>query len=264
MVNIIVAALISSWNVSLTSMFNVSEAYYNDYWQGNDASNIAWVFKLDGEAKKDVTEYLFYRNKLALAYGQTFLKDNTTGNWLSPVKSTDKIEDENTLTLRKGWPVDPYASLYFLSMFFDEPHDMYVNPMTLQESFGFARSIMAMENASLTSRFGIAFKQVINRVDSIPTTKEGGIEWITEGKFKISDNALYQTSLRVFKALISSTSNTSDTWKAPDIKFENTLTVNVVKYVNISLYLMLFYDKDQIDKTQIKQTMSLGMTFNLL
>ncbi len=262
--SIMLIALLNSWNVSLTSVLNVSEAYYNDSWQGDDASNVAWFLKLDGEAQKDITEYLFYKNRLSLAYGQTFLKDKTTGNWLSPVKSTDKIEDENTLTLKKGWPVDPYTSIYLLSRFFDDENNKYVNPITLQESFGFARSIIEQNGANLTSRVGVAFKQVINQVDSIVTSREGGVEWVTNGKFKISDNALYEANLRLFKALVSSVSSSQDTWKAADVRFENNLTVSVVKYVNISLYLMIFYDKDQIDRAQIKQTMSLGLTFNIL
>lgn len=259
-----IVIIMTSWKVSMTSMFNVSMAYYNDSWQGDDASNVVWVLKLDGEAEKSITESLFYKNILSLAYGQTFLKDNATGNWLSPVKSTDKIENENTLILRKGWPVDPYTSLYFFSTFFDEENKKYVNPMTFQESFGFKRTIFERGESELATRVGVAFKQVLNQIDSISTLKEGGIEWITEGSFKLSDNTVYKANLRVFKAIMSNTSTSMNTWKTPDLKFENHLTVGVIKYINLSLYLMLFYDRDEVDKVQIKETMSLGLTFNIL
>ncbi len=252
------------WKTSLTSSFNITEAFYNNQWQKEDVSNITWNIQINGEASKGLSKALFLKNRLSLLYGQTFVQDATTGNWQKPVKSQDKIEEESILSLRKGWPVDPYVSLYFLSQFFDEPDTMYINPMTFQESFGFEREIIKDESNTLSSRFGLALKQSINRKDSVPASKEGGMEWITHGKFKISKASVYEMNLRVFKALMSNQPDSVTTWKAPDVSFENLLTVSVSKYINMNAYLLLFYDKDQIDAVQLKQTMSIGVTFNLL
>ena len=256
--------LISSWKTSLTSSFNITEAFYNTQWQKEDVSNVTWNIQINGEASKSITKSLFLKNRISLLYGQTFIQDITTGNWQKPIKSQDKIEDENILSLRKGWPVDPYISMYFLSQFFDEPDTMYINPMTFQESFGFARDIIKNDRNLLSSRFGMAFKQIVNRKATGSVPKEGGMEWITHGKFKVSKTSVYELNLRVFKALMSNQPDSITTWKAPDISFENILTVSVSKYINMNAYLLLFYDKDQIDAIQIKQTMSIGVTFNLI
>ncbi len=252
------------WKTSITSSFNITEAFYNDKWQKEDVSNITWNVQLNGAASRDLTSSLFLKNRLLLLYGQTFLQDATTGNWKKPVKSQDKIEEESVLSLRKGWPVDPYFSFYFLSQFFDEPDTMYVNPMTFQESFGFEREILKNKGNNFTTRFGLALKQVVNRKDTTSVPKEGGMEWITHGKFKVSETSVYEINLRVFKALMSNQPDSVTTWKAPDISFENILTVSVSKYVNMNAYLLLYYDKDQVDAIQLKQTMSVGISFNLL
>ncbi len=263
--NLLMLAIViaGGWKTSLASSFNITEAFYNNQWQKEDVSNITWNIQVNGIASRNISESLFLKNRLFLSYGQTLLQDKSTGKWQKPVKSQDKIEEENVLSLKKGWPLDPYMSFYFLSQFFDEGDTMYINPMTFQEGFGLGRDIIKTEKSSMSTRIGAGFKEVINRVDSIENTTEGGIEWITTGKLKVSDNAVYAFNLRTFKALFSSQPDSITTWKSVDVSFENTLTVSVNKYLNMNAYLLLFYDRDQINAVQIKQTMAIGLTFNI-
>lgn len=261
---IMVLVFSGGWKTTLISTFNLSEAVYNGKWQKDDVGNIAWNIQLNGEASRILSNSLSLKNKLTLLYGQTILQNAETGKWGRPVKSQDKIEDENVLTLKKNWAVDPYVSFYFSSQFYDEPDSTFLNPMTFQESFGLARDVWKEKNKLLNSRFGIAFRQKVDRKHNESLEKEGGFEWVTHGKFKLSKTSVYEMNFRVFKALVSNFPDSVTTWKTPDISFENILTVGVTKYININAYLLLFYDRDQVDAVQIKQTMSIGVTFNLL
>ncbi|MBT7617797.1 MAG: hypothetical protein HN590_10995, partial [Calditrichaeota bacterium] len=51
-------------------------------------------------------------------------------------------------------------------------------------------------------------------------------------------------------------------WKAVDINWENIFTANITKYLMVNLYLQLLYDKEVDLGGRLKQTLSLGLTYN--
>ncbi len=254
--------LLQSWDVSVDAGLNLSQSYYNDAWSGDELGSIVWVGLLNAEAKKALTEKMFFTNTSHLAYGQTYMQDST-GNWSDPLKSTDKIENESVLRFTMGWLVDPFASFLLKTQFYDEPNAMYVNPIEMTEALGVAKTFAKTENQEINTRAGLAFKHSIDRAVSIDMPIEGGLEVVVDGMKKISETAQYNGKLTVFKALFNSESDTTDTWKTPDIDFQNTVSVSLTKYLQMSFYLELVYDKDIIDDIQIKENFAIGLTYKL-
>jgi len=78
----------------------------------------------------------------------------------------------------------------------------------------------------------------------------------------ISERIQYESELRVFKALYNSQADPADDrWKAPDVDWKHTLSVSLAKFVQLSLYAELLYDKDIIDRAQIRENLALGLTY---
>ncbi len=49
-----------------------------------------------------------------------------------------------------------------------------------------------------------------------------------------------------------------------DVKWDNTFSAKISKYIDVSFNIKLFYDKDVSDKRQIKQSLSVGLTYTFL
>ena len=55
----------------------------------------------------------------------------------------------------------------------------------------------------------------------------------------------------------------TDDWKAIDVNWENRVSAAVAKYVTVSLYLQLLYDKETDTRGRFKETLALGLTYKL-
>ena len=84
---------------------------------------------------------------------------------------------------------------------------------------------------------------------------ETGIESVTEAKYTLDDNLLLTTKLRLFSAF-----DNLDVW---DVIFDNTITAKINSYLNVNLNVLMVYDADETLKTQLKQALQIGVTFNL-
>ena len=52
-------------------------------------------------------------------------------------------------------------------------------------------------------------------------------------------------------------------WKEVDVNWENNVSVSVARYVTVSLYIQLLYDKEIAKKGRFKETLSLGLAYKL-
>ncbi len=51
-----------------------------------------------------------------------------------------------------------------------------------------------------------------------------------------------------------------DVW---DVRWDNLFVAQVTKLINVNLNVLLVYDADQTLKTQIKEALQIGITYNL-
>jgi hypothetical protein len=268
------------WKKNMDLNLTVTQNTYSDNWTGGEAGNVSWVANGNSAFEKKLSEKLNSKTTVKLAFGQTHSQNQESKKWARAVKSTDLIDIE-TLTrfTLKVW-VDPYLALRFESQFLDASYPelkRYVNPKKVTESGGISRQFYQTEKDEILSRLGFALRQIITedivdttlRTTKFNSTTDGGIESVTDVKFTLSDKISYTSKLSLYKALFYSKSDKlkgtsrENYWKEPDVNWENTVSVSVAKYVTVSLYAQLLYDKE-IDKGgRFKETLSLGLTYKL-
>lgn len=260
---------------------NLSQNAYSDSWAGTEQGSITWVAGSNMSAEKALTPLFYNINTLKLAFGQTHQQElNAAGDkfWAKPLKSTDKIDAETLLKMTMQTWVNPFAAARMESQFIDlsDPTlTRLVNPMKFTESAGITRNFIDRENTQLISRLGMAIRENINRdvlmADASGNreniiTVDGGIESVTEyKKFFDPSNIVYSSKLQIYQALFNSKSDDylHEEWKSPDLNWENTLSLKVWKALSMNLYLQLVYEKEQIAELQLKETMGLGLSYNL-
>ncbi len=276
------AASAGSWTASLDANLTLTENAYSNNWVGGEAGALSWAFNANGLAERQLHHRVHNRNTLKLAFGQVHTQDPDTDAWTSPEKSTDLVDFETVFRFTLGAFADPFAAGRLESQFLDasDPtRDDLFDPLTLTESFGVARALVDEEKRDWTVRLGVGVRQHMDRgalVDSVAgvretrTSTDGGVEFVTEFTSPLAGDRIALTSkLIVFKALFFSRSDevkglpTEDYWKAADVNWENVFNANITKYLMVSLYLQLLYDKEIDLAGRFKQTLSLGLTYKL-
>jgi hypothetical protein len=269
-----------TWQKYLDLNLTATQNSYSDNWAGGEAGNVSWVANANSGFEKQLSEKLNSKTTIKLAFGQTHTQDQETKKWAKPVKSTDLIDIETVARFTLHRWVDPYLSVWFVSQFLDASYPAlkrYVNPKTIDESAGISRQFYKTEKSEISSRLGPYLRQIITedivdttlRRTEINSTNDGGIESVTDVKLTLSDKISYTSQLTLHKPLSFSESgklkgtSEEDYWKEVDVNWENTVSVSVARYVTVSLYIQLLYDKEIAKKGRFKETLSLGLTYKL-
>lgn len=273
------------WKVKGDVNLTLSQTAYSNNWAGTELGSITWVASSNLSAEKQLTPILLSINTLKLGYGQTnqqkerlLIGGDVESYWAKPVKSTDKIDAESLLKMTMKSFVNPFIGARMESQFIDQReagHTKLINPMKFTESAGVTRNFIEKEHELLTARFGAAFRQNVDRdVLTVPipetretqTTIDGGVEFVSEYKHAFpASNITYNTKLQIYQAMFNSKSDdlATDDWKAPDLNWEHNLGIKLYKAINLNLYLQLLYEKEQISEIQYKETLGLGISYNL-
>jgi hypothetical protein len=273
---------VGEWGVSSDLNITLTQNAYSDNWAGSELGAISWALNSNSVAESQVSERLNSKNTLKLAFGQSHSQrvdeDDGEKYWDEPSKSTDLVDFETVFRFTYGWFVDPFVAGRVETQFLDESDAQktrYLNPMTVTESFGVAKVLIKEEKREWTTRLGGALRQRIDRDALVepPDTREtaatndGGAEFVSEFRTPLAaDQITFTSRLEVYKALFSSEDDDAETddWQAPDIDWENTFTASITDYLMVNLYFQLLYDKEVVDETRLKETLSLGFTFKLL
>jgi len=272
------------WTKSLVTNLTVTQTSYSNSWVGGEAGSVNWVWNLDAAAERQISPKVNLKSTLRLKFGQTMTQNGETKKWTSPLKSTDLIDWEDVMRMTLGLVVDPYAAFRLESQFYDgtvPAKKLYLSPLRLTESFGVAREFYKKDNQFVTSRLGVAARQIFKKsvIDLATletrdsTTTEGGMESVTDATLKLAQNLQYVGKLAIFKALFSSEANKESVmgernigvhWSTPDVNWENTITAAVTKIVTVSLYTQLLYDRDIDKRARLKETLALGFTIRMI
>ena len=269
-----------AWKKNMDLNLTLTQNSYSDNWAGGEAGNLSWVANANSGFEKQLSEKLNSKTTIKLAFGQTHSQDQESKKWAKPTKSTDLIDIESLARFTLKLWVDPYAAVRFESQFLDASYPelkRYVNPKKVTESGGIARQFYKTEKDEILSRLGFALRQIIteeivdtaSRKTEINSTNDGGIESVTDAKLTLSDKLSYTSKLSLYKALFYSKSDKlkgtpqQDYWKEADLNWENTISAAVAKYITVSLYVQVLYDKEVSKKGRFKETLALGLTYKL-
>lgn len=202
-------------------------------------------------------------NKLKLGFGRTKLGSDdfrTTEN---------ELFFENLITYDVGWFANPYFGNTVrttLTKGYDYSGDEEVqiadlfDPGYINQSIGLSYKV----SASFSTRFGLGFQETITNKfrqytdpDNLEDTFkfDTGIESVSNLNLKLDDDLLYTSELRLFGTFAQ-----LDVW---DVRWDNIVTAQITKLVNVNFNLLLIYDVDQIAKTQLKEALQIGITYTL-
>jgi len=270
-----------TWKPTVDLTLTLAQNAYSDNWAGGDAGSVTWVANGNLGLERQFPTSWNWRNALRLAYGQTHSQDAETKDWRKPFKSTDLVDFESLLRYLNWKTLPPYAALRLITQFEDasvSAHKLYFNPIDLTESFGVTRLVYKQEDDEILTRAGVGLRQKIARGyaedftrKKTETTNDGGLEWVTDGKYKIpQSHVVWKTKLTAFKAFFYSkakelkTAPNADYWKAVDVNWENTLSAQVAKYLVVSLYLQWLYDKEVDLGGRFKETITIGFAWKMI
>jgi hypothetical protein len=265
------------WQIEAKAGMALTQSSFTRNWQGDEVGTVSWLSSTDFLASRQVHPKVKWDNTLALAFGQTHQQDAERELWLAPVKSADKIDYDGIVRLTLGKWVDPYVAGTFDSQFFQSVPGLgtrALNPILVSESAGLARALLDEERRKLLSRVGFALRQRIDRLGTndlggreTDTTNDGGFEWVTTGRFATAeDRNVFDSELRFFQAVFFSESDLDpeDHWKTVDVRWQNKLSNKVYKWLSLDVYAELLYDKQVSRAGQFKQTLGVGMTWQLI
>jgi len=269
------------WKRSLVVDITTTQTSYSDSWVGGEAGSVNWVGNLNGMAEKQMKPWFNFRSTLKLSFGQTLTQDADTKEWSKPRKSTDLIDWENLGRLTFHGYVDPYVAFRVETQFMDASviaKKRYLSPLKFTESAGIARKFLDNEKYQLTSRLGLALRQIMKTVivDSVAlstndsTQTDGGIEFVTDASLTLSDRMQYTGKLTLYKAFFFSEEDQvkgtpfEDDWKAVDVNWENIISASISKIITVNFYTQLLYDKEISKKGRLKETLGIGFIFRMI
>jgi len=253
------------WKKQIITGFTITQVSYSNWVKGGENA-VSWTTNVDMKFEKD-DKKINWNTVGKFAFGQTKQQN------LEIRKSVDKIDASSVYTYKYKKILNPFLGVSMLTQFatgYDYsktpkvPKSNFFDPIYLEQSAGAG----FLFNPSFNTRIGIAIREIVSKsyakwgyTDNPDTPEiekckiEKGITSVTAVYKKIAENLLIDSKLEMFSKL--------DGIINVDIKFENTLTAMVAKYISVKFETLIYYDRDISKQIQTKQTLGMGLTFNL-
>ena len=253
------------WSVDSTGSLQFSQAAF-DNWAGGGEDSVAWQgrFKLDALYSHEKN---LWENRLHLGYGKSKI------GAVESRKSLDELLAETRYSYKAWEKVHPFASARFESQL-DEGFDFsgprpvrtskFLDPGYLTDSVGLAW----VPCKEFKSYFGFSAKHTFTDKHPAPyaddpdtlaveTSKsEYGLSSVSELKWNITKTAQFSSTLDLFSNL--------EGGEEIDAKWKNALAFKVSSYISTNVELDVFYDQDVSKKRQLRQALTLGLSYTFL
>lgn len=257
-------SLKNKWIPSLVTNIGFNQIAFTNWVKGGENS-IAWSI-LTNFTYDNVSDLWTYKNSLKTTYGRSKIGGGTY------ITTDNDLYIENLVSYNIGWAVSPFLSNsirtqitkgYNYKLFPARQISDFFDPGYITQTFGFTYD----KYSNIITRLGIGFQEVIsnkftNYTDDPTTTKlekfkfETGLESVTDIDYKIDDNIIYKSKIRLFTQF-----NHLDVW---DIRFDNIIAAKISKLISVNFNYLVVYEKAQSPKTQIKEGLQVSFIFNIL
>ncbi|MGA2297123.1 MAG: DUF3078 domain-containing protein [FCB group bacterium] len=251
------------WRPKGVASFNFSQLALSNWSQGGE-TNITWNIFGDFGVMYVDSNWKFVNN-LNAVFGMSKTGDRGFRN------NDNDLYFETVLSYKFGWVVDPFfsntvrtviANGYSYSDTSAIQKSAFWDPGYITQSLGFIYG----KKDVFTTRLGFACQETFTKrftsYTDDPNTPQiekfrfdTGIECVTEAKYKLDDNLLHSTALRLFSRF-----NSLDVW---DVRWDNTITAKITKLLNVNFNLLVIYEKQQSLRTQVKEALQVGIAYNL-
>lgn len=277
-------SLQGTWLYDASARLNASQAAYKDWTQGGGASSLAFTAGLGGEAARRGDHWI-QSHELGLAFGLIDQADREVRKAEDEIRWNSSLRYEGQGFFRRFNPTIAAD----LRTQFAEGFDYSDNPFTdelpdtdprtnldppVQTSAFFSPAFIT-ESIGLTYepvsyfkiRFGGASKQtvvldqdvrVLYGVSGNSATRiEAGAEVAAEFDKRFTENIRYRSQGNVFFSF-------NQTDEPPDARWENTINLKVNDWLSTDLEFVALFDQDITSAIQLKETISVGVSFTLL
>jgi hypothetical protein len=257
-------SLIGLWQHNLLASVNLSQTSYT-HWEAGGSNSLSYIASVNG---KSLLEQVMTSlgNTYKLTYGQARLGD------LGLRKTDDEINLESVLTYKLGTHINPYGALSLITQF--APGFRYTDSTKTQISNFFDPGYLKQSvgigykpSKIFQTRLGAALREVFTSqfnafaddpaTPAIETQKiEGGLESVSELEMPLDDNVLFRSRLELFspiKALAKIV-----------MHGQGTIAAKVSKYISTELTGLFISDPMVSPYTQIKEGLSIGISYTLL
>jgi len=253
------------WKHNVVAGLTLTQVSFTDWAQGGDNA-LGYATTLDGKSVQDL-EKTNWATTYKFAFGQTRLGDQGLR------KTDDKIDLETILTYKVGEYVNPYGAATFKSQFakgfsYDAANNetavsQFLDPGYLTQSVGVGYQPLP----EVKTRFGVGMREILttnfNSYADDPATAEieksradGVLESVTDVEWKMDDNILFKAKLELFAPL--------KTLDRIVVRNDYSLVSKVSKFISVLLSVSLINEPDINPRTQVKETLALGLSYTLL
>lgn len=256
---------VQSWSHTMVSALTFTQVSYSNWVQGGQNS-LAYTLSVEGKSERDDST-LNWANSYKFAFGQARLG----GGGLR--KTDDKIDLQSVLTYQWGSLLNPYVAATLKSQFaegvtYDDrgiatPVSAMFDPVYLTQSVGFGYQPVPQ----IKTRLGAAMREILTSrytaysddpgTAKVEKTKvDGGIESVTEIEWKLEENILLTAKLELFAPLKN--------FDQVVVRGDNTLSLKVSKYIVVNLNVQWINETQVTPRTQVKETLAIGLSYTLL
>jgi hypothetical protein len=253
------------WKDELISKLNVTQSNYDNWAKGGE-NTLSWQISINARLDND-RELSLWSNTMRFNFGHT-----RAGSQESR-KSVDEVKLESVYTYKLGIHINPYIAVGLetqITAGYEYKNDIKLqvadafDPSYYTQSLGFG---YAMEQ-NFKTRTGLAIKETVSRNftrfsddpmtrDHVETVKvETGMESVTDYNQKVNESLTFTSKLEIFSNL--------ERIDEVDVRWDNLLSAKVAEYVDVGLNIKLLYDRDQSIRRQLKQVLTLGLTYIFL
>lgn len=246
----------STWKHNLVAGLTATQGSFSN-WAGGGENTLSYTSVIDGKSVQEL-ESTNWSNSYKLAYGQTRLGSKPLR------KSEDKFEFESVLTYKLGTFINPYVATTLKSQFdvgykyndsagTQTPRSRFWAPAYLTQSVGIGYHPVPQ----ITTRLGAALREVRSRAGYIESNRtEGGFESVTDAQFSFEENLLFSSKLELFAPI--------NNIGVVILRSDNSFTAKVTKIISVTLNVQLINDANVTARTQIKETIALGIVYALI
>lgn len=253
------------WKHTMIVSANVTQVSFKDWAQGGENA-LAYAIFLEGKSTY-TRDSIDWANSYKFGYGQARLSS------LGLRKTDDIINFESVLTYRLGTYINPYASVSLKTQFAEgviydaggnaTPVSNFFDPAYLVQAIGVGYQPIP----EIKTRLGAALREIVTKkytqYSDDPTTNQvektridGGVESVTDVNWNVMENVVFTSKLEIFAPI--------KRIKQTTVRSDNTLSAKANKYISINLNVLLINDTQIQARTQIKETLALGISFTLI
>lgn len=259
---------VKHWSVQGQNTLMLNQAAFSN-WVGGGANNIGWIagtnYNMTYEKDKDLWE-----NIVILGYGQ----NNTKGTGNRKTQDVINLSTNYGRKISKNWYVSTGASLQtqFAPGYEDGNNpdaaklSNFMAPGYVNLGAGF--TYRPNDNFTMTlrpanARWTFVLDEDLQYAGNYGLKNDGDSSLF---QFGFLGTALWKVKLMENVTLVNSASVFSNYLDHPErlvLSYGGVLNLKINKYVSSVITLDLLYDHNQIQKTQVKQTLGVGFAYNI-